>query len=234
MQTQSAPGDYGETTSTDISYVSFTTKYETRRMIFKFTVPHVRITGPGSLVGDTVVSGGADGRRTESGVGDMVAATFFNLSPGVGKMPLIDLGVKVKFGTGDEDKGLGTGEEDYSLQLDLADKLGKFTIFGTLGYKWRGEPEGLELNDGAFASIGGGCLATLSPGSPIRARMVRSACNSLIARETSHRAATPPSVLRQHPRRSPAMFSPRFCPSDPCSAATAHLCDRLRCLTLSP
>lgn len=148
-------GDYGETSDTDIWYTSFITKYETRRLIFKLTVPYLRITGPGAVVGDTVVS--SDGnQRTETGVGDVIAGTFLNLSSGAGKAPLIDLGVKVKFGTADEDRGLGSGEEDYSLQLDLADNIGKFTIFGTLGYKWRGEPEEFELEDGAFASLGGG------------------------------------------------------------------------------
>jgi len=31
----------------------------------------------------------------------------------------MDLTGKIKFGTADEDKGLGTGEQDYSLQADV-------------------------------------------------------------------------------------------------------------------
>ena len=36
---------------------------------------------------------------------------------------LIDLTGKVKFGTADENKGLGTGENDYAVQADWGSKL---------------------------------------------------------------------------------------------------------------
>lgn len=149
-------GDYGETTDTDIWYVPFTAKYETDRTILKFTVPYLRLTGPGVILGDTVVGASNDQRRTESGVGDIITSAFFNLLSGSGRVPLTDLGVKVKFGTADEDKGLGTGEEDVSLQLDLAERVGQFSLFGTVGYKWRGDPDGFELENGAYLSVGGG------------------------------------------------------------------------------
>ncbi len=149
-------GDYGETTDTDIWYVPFTAKYETDRTILKITVPYLRLAGPGVVVGDTVVGASNGRRRTESGVGDVITSAFFNLLSGSGRAPLIDLGVKVKFGTADEDKGLGTGEEDVSLQLDLAERVGQFSLFGTVGYKWRGDPEGFELENSAYLSVGGG------------------------------------------------------------------------------
>jgi hypothetical protein len=60
----------------------------------------------------------------------------------------------VKAPTADEDKGLGTGETDYAAQVDLARVLGKTTLFGTLGQKFFGDPEGLDFRDPVYASVG--------------------------------------------------------------------------------
>lgn len=150
-------GEYGENTSTDVWYVPFTTKYKARRVTYKLTVPYVRVTGPGVLAAEGVVVSTSTGRRgTEEGVGDVLGSTSFNLFSGAGKAPMINFGIKLKFATADEDKALGTGEEDVALQLDFADQLGRSQIFGTVGYKWRGNSDELELEDGAYVSLGGG------------------------------------------------------------------------------
>ena len=60
----------------------------------------------------------------------------------------------MKFATADAQKELGTGENDYTLQLDLADNYGKFTPFATLGYRIMGDPPDLDLNDVWFSSLG--------------------------------------------------------------------------------
>jgi len=56
--------------------------------------------------------------------------------------------------TADEDKGLGTGENDYSLQLDGYLPAGEATAFGTLGYRVYGDPETFDLDNVWFASLG--------------------------------------------------------------------------------
>lgn len=61
----------------------------------------------------------------------------------------------MKLPTADEDDGLGTGETDYSFQVDLSKGFGDFTPFATIGYKVRGD-----LDDGYFFSIGGGWRLT--------------------------------------------------------------------------
>lgn len=148
-------GDYGATQSTDILYVPFTAKYQTEPWTFKLTVPYIRITGPGNVVGggtegSIVVGGGSATRNTASGLGDVVAAVSYDLLPS----PLVQVTGKVKFGTADHKTGLGTGENDYAAQLDVAQTYGKVTPFGTLGYKTLGNPPGYKLNNEAYGSLG--------------------------------------------------------------------------------
>jgi hypothetical protein len=59
----------------------------------------------------------------------------------------------VKLATADEAKGLGTGKNDYSLQLDAV-KPTLVSPFATFGYRWYGDPSGIELRNAWFGSVG--------------------------------------------------------------------------------
>jgi outer membrane putative beta-barrel porin/alpha-amylase len=101
------------------------------------------------------IPGAAAGRRTESGLGDIVASAFYGLSDERSTGLGIDLGLKVKLPTADEAKGLGTGETDYSVQADFFKPLGgALTGFGSLGYRWYGDPPGVDLRNVAYGAIG--------------------------------------------------------------------------------
>ena len=152
-------GNYGSSQSTDILYLPFYARYETGRALFRLTVPYVRITGPGNVLGagaDRVTLPGRAGpRRTESGLGDIVASAFYNVLSERSSVIGLDLGAKVKLGTADETKGLGTGKNDYSLQADLFKPLGGgYTLFGSLGRRWYGDPPGVNLKDVFYGSLG--------------------------------------------------------------------------------
>ena len=116
-------GNYGATESTETIYVPFVLKHETGPWILKATLPYLRLSGPGNVVGggpDRIVVPGLESeRRTVSGLGDIVASAFYNLMDerkgGLG----VDLGFKIKLPTADEQDGLGTGETDYAFQLDF-------------------------------------------------------------------------------------------------------------------
>lgn len=66
----------------------------------------------------------------------------------------MDLTGKVKLPTADEDKGLGTGEPDYAVQLDYLYAAGDLTPMFTLGYKFKGDPDGTDLNNVLYLSAG--------------------------------------------------------------------------------
>ncbi len=152
-------GKYGQSESTDITYIPFIGKYETGNTTLKLTVPWVKITGPGDVVGGSspiVLSSSNRPVTTESGLGDIVFSATQSVAQFGEKNPLLlDLTGKVKFATASSSKGLGTGENDYTLELDAYKPINKaITLFGDIGYKKLGDPSGVNLNNVWFSSAG--------------------------------------------------------------------------------
>lgn len=152
-------GKYGQSKSTQMTYIPFIGKFENEDITLKLTVPWLQITGPGDVVGgNTPIVIGSSNRRTttESGLGDIVlSATHTIAQLGETKPLLLDITGKIKFSTASASKGLGTGENDYTLELDaykaLTDSL---TAFGDVGYKRLGDPSGVNLNNVWFTAAG--------------------------------------------------------------------------------
>src|SRR5258707_10334533 len=137
-------GKYGGTSSTDILYVPLTGAYEMDKWLFKVTVPHIMVTGPRNVVRGIgiIKSKKAGPRTTQSGVGDVVARVTRNLIHQTGDGTLVDLTGKVKFGTADAGKALGTGENDYGAQIDLTQRVtSALSAFGTFCYRIIGSAE---------------------------------------------------------------------------------------------
>jgi hypothetical protein len=150
-------GKYGGTQSTDIQYVPFTGKYRSREWTLKMTVPYLRITGPSNVVngvGQTATSTTST-RTSRSGLGDVVVAATRNVYSGGAKGVMVNLTGKVKFGTADRAKGLGTGKNDYALESSIYQAFGDLTAFGTLGYKVYGSPAAYQLRNTFYGSFGG-------------------------------------------------------------------------------
>lgn len=150
-------GKYGSSQKTDTVYVPLIGKYETGPWTFRVTLPWVSITGPGGVVGSGPDRVTVDGvlrtrRTTESGLGDIVTgASYTVLEQGSW---VIDLGAKIKWGTGSESRGLGTGKEDLTVQADIYRSFGPASVFATIGYKRMGDPDGVEFRNPVFASVG--------------------------------------------------------------------------------
>ena len=110
-------------------------RYRTEDFVFRLTIPYVRVTAPsdtvlvepGTICTDTGGGSGTDcqiaagsnstarARATQSGLGDVVAQVTYEVPEFSKGGPLIDLTGKIKFGTADEAKGLGTGKNTYTL-----------------------------------------------------------------------------------------------------------------------
>lgn len=146
-------GDYGGTESTDILYVPVILKYETGAWIGKLTIPYIRITGPGEVIPDIGrVGATTTTRTTEQGLGDVVASLTRALYSG--NRLLLDATGKVKFATANEDRFLGTGENDYSAQIDAYVPAGRLMPLATLGYRVFGDPPGADLDNVFYTSAG--------------------------------------------------------------------------------
>lgn len=151
-------GKYGSEDTTETWVMPLIAKYEVGRLMLKASLPYIHTSGPGDVVGigpDRVPSADAAERRSsESGIGDLVLSAGYTLAQN--RWLLLDLVGKVKLPTADEDRGLVTGETDFSAQLDAATVLRGVTIFGTLGKKAYGDPAGSDYRDPLYSSLGAG------------------------------------------------------------------------------
>jgi hypothetical protein len=152
-------GKYGGTGDIEDLYVPFTFRAGFDRVGVRLTVPWLSVTAPE----DTIITEpgteplpGSGATVTNSGLGDVVGAlTIYDLYVSDAANFIVDATGKIKFGTADETKGLGTGENDYTLQLDAYRFFDRLSLQGTAGYRLRGEPPGVDLNDVFLASFGG-------------------------------------------------------------------------------
>ena len=151
-------GDFGGTEAVEQLYVPVTARYTTKRYSFRLTVPYISLTAPtGTVQSDGTILPGTGPIVTESGMGDVIAGVTYRdaFNSEVASDVAIDFTAKVKFGTADVDKGLGSGENDYTIQTELYKFLDRIMIFGILGYKFRGDPPGVDLNNSLIAYVGG-------------------------------------------------------------------------------
>jgi hypothetical protein len=146
-------GDYGQPVDTDITYIPVTGTYRTDTWMVRLTVPYLRISGPATVIPDVgVIEEEAAPTRTDSGLGDIVLSLTREIY--ASRTMLLDATGKIKFPTADEGRGLGTGETDYSFQVDGYVPVDRTTTFGTLGYRIFGDPPDIELDNVWFGSLG--------------------------------------------------------------------------------
>lgn len=174
-------GKYGTGVNTDILSVPLTAAFESDRWTFKLVVPYVRINGAGDVipgagpvdngnphgrglghvVGGVINPGGgttggtaATSRGSASGLGDIVASAGYEMFANADRTFGLDLTGKIKFGTADANKGLGTGKNDYGLSLDAYKVAGDWTAFGGIGWMDYGSSQYIHLNNAFNANVG--------------------------------------------------------------------------------
>jgi hypothetical protein len=150
-------GKYGQKDSTDITSIPFIGKYEHDKFTFKASIPWLRIVGNGSVTGNDnlVVSNKTTSTRTtQSGFGDIVTSVSYAAIELPSSQFLLETTAKIKFGTASYRHGLGTGENDYTLQTDAYKTFEKATLMGSIGYKVLGDPDYIDLNNVWYGSLG--------------------------------------------------------------------------------
>jgi hypothetical protein len=124
------------------------------------SIPYERISGPANIVGGSdpgsiiVDPSKPTTRTTREGFGDASLALAYTLPKDVTGAYDIELSGRAKFATASTNKGLGTGENDYGVSLDVSRAAGAWAPFVTVGYRFMGDPPGVDLRDTAFASVG--------------------------------------------------------------------------------
>lgn len=162
-------GTYGTSTTTDITSIPVYGLYETGPWTLKLTVPYIRVSGNANVIpGIGPVNNTNPYRRggyysqnnvaiaptstTAQGLGDIVAAATYNAYNDTASGLGVDLTGRIKFGTADANEGLGTGENDYSTEVDVYKSFGKLTAFGGIGYNVLGSSQYIQLNN-VFNSV---------------------------------------------------------------------------------
>jgi hypothetical protein len=151
-------GDYGTAVDTDILVVPVAARLKFGDFRLSASVPYIRIDGANIVGGDgdpIVVDPSAPSSR-RSGVGDVTLGASYAIPEerlGVG----LDIGARVKLPTAKD--GLGTGETDYTVSAEVSKTVGNVTPFASVGYRFLGDPPGIDLDDAFFASVGASVLA---------------------------------------------------------------------------
>jgi hypothetical protein len=150
-------GNYDSGSDTDIFYFPATFYFDADRFRVSITAPLIWVDGPGNVVGGGEARGiyGPGGSNDgEFGIGDLMLRGSINLQPESRDMPRVDLTGALKFGTADRDDNLGTGEDDFSVQVDLERNFSAVGAFGSLGYRVMGDPPGVRYKNPLFGQVG--------------------------------------------------------------------------------
>jgi len=85
-----------------------------------------------------IVAPGTGLRTKEEGLGDVIAGITYRdlLGAEPTRALAADLTKKIKFGTADENPGLGTRETGYMIQMDVYKFIERWTLFGMVGYRF--------------------------------------------------------------------------------------------------
>lgn len=147
-------GDYGTGFDTEILVVPLSARVSTGDLRFTASIPYIRIEGAGSIVGGDsgpIIVDPNSPVTTRSGIGDLTLGANYAIPEdrmGVG----VDFGARVKVPTAEA--GLGTGKTDVSFSGELSRTFGTVTPFVQAGYRIMGDPDGIDLNNVWFGSVG--------------------------------------------------------------------------------
>ena len=145
-------GDYGDPQDTAVWYEFVSARYSMAPWAFKVIVPFLQIDGPATVTGDGEVEGGGTD-RTVSGLGDVSLSTTYTFSWKPEKLYL-DLIGRVRLPTGDEDRGLGNGEIDYSLVANLDKDFEVVDVYVEAGRRFLGNTIVRDREDGWVGGAG--------------------------------------------------------------------------------
>ena len=147
-------GKYGGTMSIDTMTLPLSISVQKERYFGSLMLPYVFSTGPAVVAELGLNSSQQVVHQKQRGFGDVWLSGGYYL---INRERLAaDAAALVKFPTAERSKGLGTGELDYSAQLDVRGLVKSLIWFGTVGYYVYGDPPGLNLRDVFFGAAGVG------------------------------------------------------------------------------
>ncbi len=142
-------GSYGNAVKTSITAVPLIAKYSDGPLVLKVSTAMIQMTSPGGVIaggdGNFAIGSTNTNKRTVSGFGDLIVGSSYTVHEGNGW--LVDITGKIKLPTGEKDKGLSTGKTDYTALVDVYKSIQKVTVNVGGGYKWVGDPAGVNFRN---------------------------------------------------------------------------------------
>lgn len=153
-----AQGDFGLSLDTSIRYLPLSYEVDRGNWGFQFLTAALEVEGPGAVLinlgGVNQAVAGTD-ISSERGPGDSIVSAIYHFDSYSPDAAFFDLRFDIKLPTASEEKGLGTGEFDFNLQLDVSQQWRQLLLFSSLGYSVRGRSDlFMGLRDGAYLQLG--------------------------------------------------------------------------------
>ncbi len=149
-------GFYGADERTSIVYVPATLQTAKGPWTVRAVFAYLEVSGPALLI-DGSSAGESLGVRTSGaadGPGDINFYATYSFESLYDRGMFVDLTGRIKAPTASFSKGLGTGAWDFAVQMDVAQAIGNFVPFATVGYRFTGTPAGFDLRDVVYGSAG--------------------------------------------------------------------------------
>lgn len=149
-------GDYGRADNTNMLVVPFSIRYRTDAWTYRLATAHLYIEEGvnGVLIGGDFITNKAE-QNSISGMGDIIVSARYSFDTMTNLDAAFNLTGKVKLATADETRGLGTGSNDYTIEMGAYQPLTKnVDMFGSLGYRIKGDLPQTKLNNVWLGSVG--------------------------------------------------------------------------------
>lgn len=150
-------GNYATDTTTRISSLVFSARYETERWSFRGTVPYLLVTGRGTVIpGVGRVRDVSQLTETRaSGFGDPVLSATYAAYSNPKWRFAVDVTGKIKLAVGKPEDQLSTGEHDVGFAADAFKTFDAMTLFAGIGYTVFGATPVSPLEDVFNYTVGG-------------------------------------------------------------------------------
>ena len=153
-------GDYGTPDSTSLLRIPFSVTYRKTNFSLFASIPLLFASSDGDIIINSKTSmpkmtaPSGSGKNTEAGIGDTLLSASYYLTPDYRQETEYRLTAIYKLATADEDKGLGTGEDDYAFEAGIAKNIDEYILSGTLGYEINGDSPDYTYNDVLYGTAG--------------------------------------------------------------------------------
>lgn len=150
-------GDYGLPGKTKILVAPVVARLLAGDFTLTASVPYIRLDTPGGVVigpdGQPIPGVPSSGGRT-SGFGDPTVGAKYTIPTRLVHGLDLSVGGRVKVPTASRTKGLSTGKTDFTATVEAGYTFGTVSPFVDLGYRWLGDPSGINLRNGPTVSVG--------------------------------------------------------------------------------